>query len=153
MGKQRQGVSKNQTNTKMVTGPSTMLGIRPGPIKCISLPADNRFQLLLKLGQIRAAGTTHGAWAPHHSPQAATALLHRTPSWFPAGKIGQLKRRHHMLLLSCPAQMTPNTPPSTYTRTTPPDSTRSTCHFGRFIRPSSVTCLFSNFWLTFFLVK
>ena len=137
----------------LVTGPSTMLGIRLGPTKCISPREDNCFQPLPKLGQTRATGTAHGAWAPPHSWQAAMALLHRTASWSPAGEIRQPKGSHHILLLSCPAQMTPNTHLSTYTRTTPPNSNRSMCLFGRLIRPSSVTCLFSNFWLTFFLVK
>lgn len=54
------------------------------------------------------------------------------------------------LQLPCPALMTPS---STADLSNPPGSSRTRCHRGRFIRPSSVTCLFSNFWLTFFLVK
>lgn len=118
-------------------------GVRLGPTTRSSPAEDNGFQLLPKLGQIHAAGTTPGVWAPPHPPS-------------PAAEIRRPKGRHHVLLLSCPAPVTPNTPSQHlgYTRTTSPrNSNRTVCHFGRLIRPSSVTCLFSNFQLTFFLVK
>lgn len=83
----------------------TLLGLSVGATKCLSQQRTTPFSCSRSWGRSVLLRASLGSWPPPHSQSHCTR--HRPG---PQQEMTQPKGRHHLFLLSHPAQMTPNTP-------------------------------------------